>query len=111
MNNETFTSHSTSMHKTASTRNGRQIDLSGAASGYGGGYCCDTGVDLPTLLALLAGISSIFAKKSQLSIDLTYQYSHGYIINFIFHHRDCSCHVFPSNSDHCFDERKTGYKK
>ena len=36
-------------------RDGRQIDLAGAASGYGGGYCCDTGVDLPTLLALLAG--------------------------------------------------------
>ena len=36
-------------------RNGRQIDLVGAASGYGGGYCCDTGVDLPTLLAILAG--------------------------------------------------------
>ena len=36
-------------------RNGRQLDLVGAASGYGGGYCCDTGVDLPTLLALLAG--------------------------------------------------------
>ena len=51
------------MHKTPSTRNGRQIDLSSAASGYGGGYCCDTGVDLPTLLALLAGISSIFTKK------------------------------------------------
>ena len=62
MNKETFTSHSTSMHKTASARNGRQIDLSGAASGYGGGYCCDTGVDLPTLLALLAGISSIDGK-------------------------------------------------
>ena len=68
------------MHKTASTRNGRQIDLSSAASGYGGGYCCDTGVDLPTLLALLAGISSIFTKKSQISIDLTYQSNHGYII-------------------------------
>jgi len=37
------------------SRNGRQLDLVGAASGYGGGYCCDTGVDLPTLLALLAG--------------------------------------------------------
>ena len=36
-------------------RNGRQMDLVGAASGYGGGYCCDTGVDLPTLLAILAG--------------------------------------------------------
>ena len=63
MNDETFMSNSTSMHKTASTRNGRQIDLSSAASGYGGGYCCDTGVDLPTLLALLAGILSIFTKK------------------------------------------------
>ena len=62
MNDETFISNSTSMHKTASARNGRQIDLSGAASGYGGGYCCDTGVDLPTLLALLAGISSIDGK-------------------------------------------------
>ena len=70
MNDETFMSNSTSMHKTASTRNGRQIDLSSAASGYGGGYCCDTGVDLPTLLALLAGILSIFTKKkSQISID------------------------------------------
>ena len=35
-------------------RNGRQLDLMGAASGQGG-YCCDTGVDLPSLLALLAG--------------------------------------------------------
>ena len=63
MNNETVISNSTSMHKTTFTRNGRQIDLSGAASGYGGGYCCDTGVDLPTLLALLAGISSIYVKN------------------------------------------------
>ena len=39
------------------SRNERQLDLVGAASGYGGGYCCDTGVDLPTLLALLAGKS------------------------------------------------------
>ena len=54
------TSNTTSMHKTTFTRNGRQIDLSGAASGYGGGYCCDTGVDLPTLLALLAGIFGRF---------------------------------------------------
>ena len=56
MNNKTVISYTTSMHKTTFTRNGRQIDLSGVASGYGGGYCCDTGVDLPTLLALLAGI-------------------------------------------------------
>ena len=62
MNDETVISNSSTMHKTASTRNGRQIDLSVAASGYGGGYCCDTGVDLPTLLALLAGISFIFVK-------------------------------------------------
>ena len=62
MNDETIISNSSTMHKTASTRNGRQIDLSVAASGYGGGYCCDTGVDLPTLLALLAGISFIFVK-------------------------------------------------
>ena len=62
MNDETIISNSSTMHKTASTRNGRQIDLSVAASGYGGGYCCDTGVDLPTLLALLAGISYIFVK-------------------------------------------------
>ena len=59
------------MHKTTFTRNGRQIDLSGAASGYGGGYCCDTGVDLPTLLALLAGISSIYVKKLS-NIDCNY---------------------------------------
>ena len=48
-------SNNTGVQKFPSTRHGRQIDLAGAASGYGGGYCCDTGVDLPTLLALLAG--------------------------------------------------------
>ena len=47
-------------------RYGRQLDLSGAASGYGGGgYCCDTGVDLPTLLALLAGKLLAILKDSR----------------------------------------------
>ena len=48
-------SNNTWIQKIPSARHERQIDLAGAASGYGGGYCCDTGVDLPTLLALLAG--------------------------------------------------------
>ena len=43
------------VQKLEEPRNGRQLDLVGAASGLGGGYCCDTGVDLPTLLALLTG--------------------------------------------------------
>ena len=39
---------------------GRQLDDldTAASSGYGG--CCDTGVDLATLLALLAGKIHIF---------------------------------------------------
>ena len=45
------------IQKLATPRNERQLDLVSAASGHGGGYCCDTGVDLPTLLALLAGIA------------------------------------------------------
>ena len=56
MNIEISSNNDTGMQKISSVRHGRQIDLAGAASGYGGGgYCCDTGVDLPTLLALLAG--------------------------------------------------------
>ena len=45
------------IQKLVTPRNERQLDLVSAAAGHGGGYCCDTGVDLPTLLALLAGIA------------------------------------------------------
>ena len=51
-------------------RDGRQFDLSVAASGHGGGYCCDTGVDLPTLLALLAGKKTLMATTTILSINI-----------------------------------------
>ena len=45
----------TDMQALGQIRDGRQLDLVAGASG-GGAYCCDTGVDLPTLLALLAGM-------------------------------------------------------
>ena len=59
---------STETQKMEVNRDGRQFDLSVAASGHGGGYCCDTGVDLPTLLALLAGKKTLMAIIHQLII-------------------------------------------
>ena len=50
--------------KMEENRDGRQFDLSVAASGHGGGYCCDTGVDLPTLLALLAGKKTLMTNST-----------------------------------------------
>ena len=55
---------STETQKMEVNRDGRQFDLSVAASGHGGGYCCDTGVDLPTLLALLAGKKTLMTNKT-----------------------------------------------
>ena len=55
---------STEIQKMEVNRDGRQFDLSVAASGHGGGYCCDTGVDLPTLLALLAGKKTLMANNT-----------------------------------------------
>ena len=55
---------STEIQKMEVNRDGRQFDLSVAASGHGGGYCCDTGVDLPTLLALLAGKKTLMTNNT-----------------------------------------------
>ena len=55
---------STETQKMEVNRDGRQFDLSVAASGHGGGYCCDTGVDLPTLLALLAGKKTLMTNNT-----------------------------------------------
>ena len=55
---------STETQKMEENRDGRQFDLSVAASGHGGGYCCDTGVDLPTLLALLAGKKTLMTNNT-----------------------------------------------
>ena len=59
-----FENASTETQKMEVNRDGRQFDLSVAASGHGGGYCCDTCVDLPTLLALLAGKKTLMTNKT-----------------------------------------------
>ena len=89
-------------------RDGRQFDLSVAASGHGGGYCCDTGVDLPTLLALLAGKKTLMATTTILSINILFASGYSNTINlYTFHFRNRACNVLFAYSNNCLNEGET----
>ena len=99
---------STETQKMEENRDGRQFDLSVAASGHGGGYCCDTGVDLPTLLALLAGKKTLMTNNTihQLYVQMVTE-MHYTMSFYTFHFRNCSCNVLFAYSNSCLNAGET----
>ena len=74
-------------------------DIAESRDGYEPSYCCDTGVDLATLAALLGGKTK---RKSNCDCRLTFCWN-------IF--RDCTGHLLSSRSNHSLDEGPKKKKK